>query len=242
MSDSKLIFDWDVTDPKSWTWQRVVLWLQVNEFSPKWISFFRRSQISGNDFLKLMAYENFAKIEKYLPPSPNCSYNRFQHVLKRTMEHNVIYQHKANSRSVSSLDSIYSRKSSKHLKNGSDQISLNSSTNLTNKSSEKLVDVIENDEEHDTFQKSNSVQSDNSQIINEYDISSSSTIQMDTAEAPKNYDGPIKVPKLNIPVPPSNAKLRKKVIIKSMKVLVHYTEEALYQLWEITHQQNLITL
>ncbi|KAL6936043.1 hypothetical protein ACO0OL_002234 [Hanseniaspora opuntiae] len=210
LSDSKLIFDWDVTDPKSWTWQRVVLWLQVNEFSPKWISFFRRSQISGNDFLKLMAYENFAKIEKYLPPSPNCSYNRFQHVLKRTMEHNVIYQHKANSRSVSSLDSIYSRKSSKHLKNGSDQISLNSSTNLTNKSSEKLVDVIENDEEHDTFQKSNSVQSDNSQIINEYDISSSSTIQMDTAEAPKNYDGPIKVPKLNIPVPPSNAKLRKK--------------------------------
>ncbi|KAL6933107.1 hypothetical protein ACO0R3_002203 [Hanseniaspora guilliermondii] len=211
LSDSKLIFDWDVTDPKSWTWQRVVLWLQVNEFSPKWISFFRRSQISGNDFLKLMAYENFAKIEKYLPPSPNSSYNRFQHILKRTMEHNVIYQHKSNSRSVSSLDSIYSRKSNKHLRNGSDQISLNSSSNLiTNKSSEKLVDVIENDEEHDTFQKSNSVQSENSQIINEFDISSSSTIQMDASDTPKNFEGPVKVPKLNIPVPPSNAKLRKK--------------------------------
>lgn len=212
LPDSKLIFDWDVTDPKSWTWQRVVLWLQVNEFSPKWISFFRRSQISGNDFLKLMAYENFAKIEKYLPATLNSSYKRFQHVLKRTMEHNVIYQHTSNSRSVSSLDSIYSRKSNKHLRNGSDQLSLNSSTNLpVNKSTEKLLGVIENDEEHENFeQNSLNTHNDISPTVDESNISSTSTIQITTTENSKKLENSIKVPKLNIPVPPNDSKLRKK--------------------------------
>ena len=229
VSDSKLIFDWDVTDPKAWTWQRVVIWLQVNEFNTKWISFFRRSQISGNDFLKLMANENFAKIEKYLPSSHNSSYNRFQHLLKRTMEHNVIYQHHSYSRSASSLDSGFSKKSnySKHLRTGSDQVSVGS--NLKNMSSDKLAGLSEGEEIEDHSKIANSstftIKASNEEEVveekenkdNDYgdnDKNNNTTINSSSTIAP-SVQTPVlsakpSVPKLNIPVPPAkrNSKVK----------------------------------
>ena len=122
--DSKLIFDWDVTNPKQWSSQRVVTWLQLNDFSSKWISFFRRQQIHGDAFLKLMAYDNFQRYENYLPSSHTSSYARFQHLLKRTMEQNVIHQQHSHSRSTGSIDSFQSRKSTKHSRTDSENSSL----------------------------------------------------------------------------------------------------------------------
>ncbi|KAL6940228.1 hypothetical protein ACO0QE_004124 [Hanseniaspora vineae] len=122
--DSKLIFDWDVTNPKQWSSQRVVTWLQLNDFSTKWISFFRRQQIHGDAFLKLMAYDNFQKYENFLPSSNTSSYARFQHLLKRTMEQNVIHQQHSYSRSTGSIDSLQSKKSNKHSRTDSENSSL----------------------------------------------------------------------------------------------------------------------
>lgn len=208
ITDSKLIFDWDVTDPKAWSWQRVVIWLQVNEFNLKWISFFRRSQISGNDFLKLMAKDNFAKIEKYLPSAQNSSYERFQHLLKRTMEHNVIYQQHSHSRSVSSLDSSYSKKSgySKHLRTGSDQVSIGS--NLKNMSNDKLAELSEGEETDDQARAAELSRS-TIKVSDANSITSSSTNTMVASTTPIS-SGKLSVPTLNIPVPPTERKQKAK--------------------------------
>ncbi|XBW37568.1 hypothetical protein QEN19_003149 [Hanseniaspora menglaensis] len=208
IKDSKLIFDWDVTDPKAWSWQRVIIWLQMNEFSSKWISFFRRSQISGNDFLKLMAYENFVKIEKYLPSAQNSTYNRFQHLLKRTMEHNVIYQQHSHSRSASSLESSFSRKSShsKHLRTNSDQVSIGS--NLKNISTDKLAELSEGEENVSKI-------TDSSSLTIKASDDNSSPINRSKAMSVPILSEQATVPKLNIPVPPTERKSKKSTVHKN---------------------------
>ncbi|QLL33829.1 hypothetical protein HG536_0F01540 [Torulaspora globosa] len=93
LSVNRLILSWDTTDPDEWTVQRVLSWLKFHEFPESWINFFRKQQLSGHNFIKLLAYENFAVYEKYLPQSSNASYSSFQQLLKQTMSKNVTDNH-----------------------------------------------------------------------------------------------------------------------------------------------------
>lgn len=93
LSVNKLILSWDTTDPDEWTVQRVLSWLKFHEFPESWTNFFRKQQLSGHNFIKLLAYENFAVYEKYLPQSGNACYSSFQHLLKQTMSKNVTDNH-----------------------------------------------------------------------------------------------------------------------------------------------------
>lgn len=119
LSFDKLILSWDPTDPDEWTMKRVASWLKFHEFPESWISFFRKHQVSGHKFIRLLAYDNFAVYEKYLALSKNASYTRFQYLLKQTMKKNVSNNHLRQK----SLDKIKDSKSSnesirsKHGKN-----------------------------------------------------------------------------------------------------------------------------
>ncbi|CCE64598.1 hypothetical protein TPHA_0I00920 [Tetrapisispora phaffii CBS 4417] len=98
-SSNNIILPWDTTDPNKWTTERIVLWLKFYEFPDLWIRFFEKHQINGNNFIRLLAKENFALYEKYLPESKAGSYNRFQHLLKETMSKNVTYNYGRNKNS-----------------------------------------------------------------------------------------------------------------------------------------------
>ncbi|AQZ13586.1 BCK1 (YJL095W) [Zygosaccharomyces parabailii] len=93
LSFDKLILSWDPTDPAEWNPQRVTSWLKFHEFPESWINLFRKYQLSGQRFIRLLAYDNFVIYEKYLPQTKNASYSRFQYLLKRTMKKNVINNH-----------------------------------------------------------------------------------------------------------------------------------------------------
>ncbi|AAS53463.1 AFR092Wp [Eremothecium gossypii ATCC 10895] len=90
----KTLYSWDVTDPEQWTMQRVMSWFKAHDFDEQWILFFKRNHISGKKFLQLLAHDNFNKYESFLSATKNSSYNRFQHLLKRTLEENVSNSHR----------------------------------------------------------------------------------------------------------------------------------------------------
>ena len=111
----KFILSWDPTDPEEWTIQRVVAWLKYHEFPDNWITVFKRYQLCGQKFVKLLAYDNFALYEVYLRPTGTASFNRFQEMLKTTMSENVTNNQymrqmsgeKTGRRSIDSLRSRY---------------------------------------------------------------------------------------------------------------------------------------
>ncbi|CUS20728.1 LAQU0S01e13322g1_1 [Lachancea quebecensis] len=89
----ELLFSWDVTNPDEWNMVRVLSWLRFNDFDDSWVAYFRKRQIHGHSFLKLMAYDNFLEHENYLAQTKTSSYKRFQYLLKRTLEQNVVSGH-----------------------------------------------------------------------------------------------------------------------------------------------------
>ncbi|CAR29712.1 ZYRO0G15290p [Zygosaccharomyces rouxii] len=93
LSFDKLILSWDPTDPEEWTPQRVTSWLKFHDFPESWVNLFRKYQLSGQRFIRLLAYDNFVIYEKYLPQTKNASFSKFQYLLKRTMKKNVINNH-----------------------------------------------------------------------------------------------------------------------------------------------------
>lgn len=113
LSFDKLILSWDPTDPDEWSMQRVSSWLKFHEFPESWIVFFKKYQLSGHKFIKLLAHDNFAVYEKYLPQSKYASYTRFQNLLKQTMSKNVTNNH---IRQKSTEKAKESRSSSESLK------------------------------------------------------------------------------------------------------------------------------
>lgn len=93
LSFDKLILSWDPTDPEEWTPQRVTSWLKFHDFPESWVNLFRKYQLSGQRFIRLLAYDYFVIYEKYLPQTKNASFSKFQYLLKRTMKKNVINNH-----------------------------------------------------------------------------------------------------------------------------------------------------
>lgn len=89
LSFDKLILSWDPTDPEEWTMQRVLLWLKSHEFPDQWAAFFKKNQLYGNNFIRLLAYDNFQVYERHLTISKMGSFTRFQDLLKKTMTKNV---------------------------------------------------------------------------------------------------------------------------------------------------------
>ncbi|SCU77677.1 LAFA_0A02850g1_1 [Lachancea sp. 'fantastica'] len=89
----KLLYSWDVTNPEEWSMLRVLSWLKFNDFDVSWLAYFRKRHLHGHRFLKLMAYDNFAPHEPNLSQTKFASYQRFQYILKRTLEQNVVNGH-----------------------------------------------------------------------------------------------------------------------------------------------------
>ncbi|CEP63623.1 mitogen-activated protein kinase kinase kinase BCK1 LALA0_S08e06854g [Lachancea lanzarotensis] len=92
-SSGKLLYSWDVTNPEEWSMLRVLSWLKLNDFDASWMAYFRKRHLHGHRFLKLMAYDNFAQHEPNLSQTKFASYQRFQYILKRTLEQNVVNGH-----------------------------------------------------------------------------------------------------------------------------------------------------
>lgn len=136
LSVDKLILSWDTTDPEEWTVQRVLFWLKFHEFPESWINFFRKQQLSGHKFIKLLAYDNFAVYEKYLPQSHNASYSTFQHLLKQTMSKNVTNNH---IRQRSLEKSKETRHSSESLKSKNKKLSKQEELSGSRSTSESIL-------------------------------------------------------------------------------------------------------
>lgn len=86
---NKLILSWDTADPDQWTLTRVQFWLRFHDFPDSWLQFFRKRQMEKQRFISLLAPDNFASYEKYLPSTKLGSFDRFQYLLKLTMAQNV---------------------------------------------------------------------------------------------------------------------------------------------------------
>ncbi|CCC67505.1 hypothetical protein NCAS_0A09470 [Naumovozyma castellii] len=139
LSFDKLILSWDPTDPDEWTMQRVISWFKFHEFPDTWMNFFRRHQLYGHNFIKLLAYENFAIIERFLPQNKNGSYTRFQHLLKKTMTKNVNNTHHIRQKSLEKSKSSRSSSDSIKLKNKSQDENQSSSSSSSRSASESAL-------------------------------------------------------------------------------------------------------
>ncbi|KAL3232498.1 Serine/threonine-protein kinase BCK1/SLK1/SSP31 [Nakaseomyces bracarensis] len=132
LSFDKLILSWDPTNPEEWTMQRVLAWFRYHDFPESWMSFFKKYQIYGQKFIKLLAYENFALYEKYLTISKHGSYDKFQSLLKQTMSKNVSHSHtrqkSGNSISAMQIDPIDSIKMRNKNSKSQDDLATSRST------------------------------------------------------------------------------------------------------------------
>lgn len=148
LSFDKMILSWDPTDPDEWNMQRIKSWLKYHEFPDSWVATFKKHRLVGQNFIKLLAYENFAVYEKYLPQSKNVTYKRFQTLLKQTMTKNVTNNNHSHNRARSSEKLKSSRCSSDSMKNKSkedlDKTSRSTSESIISIS--KSVGPVKNDE------------------------------------------------------------------------------------------------
>lgn len=136
LTSERLLFNWDVTDPSQWTMPRIIQWFRANDFNDQWITFFKRNSISGNKFLKLLAYDNFAPYEKSLQQSKSSSYERFQYLLKKTLEENVV---KGNNRNGNRI--INNSRSSSESAKVSQRLSTSFSTHIRSTSESALLNI-----------------------------------------------------------------------------------------------------
>ncbi|CDO96060.1 unnamed protein product [Kluyveromyces dobzhanskii CBS 2104] len=136
LTSEKLLFNWDVTDPSQWTMSRIVQWFRSNDFSDQWISYFKRNGISGNKFLKLLAYDNFAPYEKSLQLNKNSCYERFQFLLKKTLEENVV---KGNNRTNNRI--INSSRSASESAKATLRLSTSFTTHIRSTSESALLNI-----------------------------------------------------------------------------------------------------
>ncbi|AMD19341.1 HBR440Cp [Eremothecium sinecaudum] len=139
VSIEKTVYPWDVTDPEQWTMHRVKTWLKEHDFDEQWVSFFRKNHIYGKNFLQLLAKDNFSKHENFLSTTKNSSYERFQYLLKRTLEDSVTCGHKAQRSTIvsdarNSFDSI--SRHMKRLSGASDQRSGHSDCTYSRKAAD----------------------------------------------------------------------------------------------------------
>ncbi|KAH7581417.1 Serine/Threonine protein kinases active-site signature [Nakaseomyces glabratus] len=127
LSFDNLILSWDPTNPDEWTLSRVIAWFKFHDFPDSWIAVFKRHQLCGQRFLRLLAYDNFAIYEKHLPISKNASFDKFQALLKDTMKKNVSSSH-SRQRSGNSVAAMH--------------IEPNKGVNLRHKSSRSQDDIV----------------------------------------------------------------------------------------------------
>lgn len=160
LTSEKLLFNWDVTDPSQWTMPRIIQWFRSNDFNEQWINFFKRNSISGNKFLKLLAYDNFAPYEKNLTHSKTSCYERFQYLLKKTLEENVVKGNNRNGNRIinNSRSSSESAKINQRLpKSFSTHIrSTSESALLGNKAADSVAEQQQNGGDANGHKKHNS--------------------------------------------------------------------------------------
>ncbi|GMG21656.1 unnamed protein product [[Candida] boidinii] len=64
-------------NPDTWNLDRVIFWLQRNEFNDTWVDVFRSRNIYGLDFLNMRNRESFNDISPFLDTSNNSTIERF---------------------------------------------------------------------------------------------------------------------------------------------------------------------
>ncbi|SCV03386.1 LAMI_0H07734g1_1 [Lachancea mirantina] len=161
LSLDRLLCTWDVTDPHEWTKGRVLSFFKSNDFSDQWILYFRKHQLYGDKFLGLLAHENFLKHAKNLPQTENSSYNRFQFLLKRTLEQNVVNGHIRN-KSDKSVTSRSSSDSTTKLRNRSylsSEHSRSASDSIPSSGRKVSAEGVEERPQTKGYQKGNSASS-----------------------------------------------------------------------------------
>lgn len=77
---------WKVNNPDEWTIERVVFWLELNQFNETWIKVFQKHNITGRKFLSLTNYQNFNIYKNELDTKSDSTQSRFIHLLRKTLD------------------------------------------------------------------------------------------------------------------------------------------------------------
>jgi len=77
---------WAVNNPDEWTIERVVYWLELNQFNDSWANVFKRHGLYGQKFLSLTNYQNLKNFKQELSTSNDSTQSRFIHLLRKTLD------------------------------------------------------------------------------------------------------------------------------------------------------------
>lgn len=77
---------WAVNNPDEWTIERVVYWLELNQFNESWGTVFRKHGLYGQKFLSLTNYQNLKNFKQELATSNDSTQSRFIHLLRKTLD------------------------------------------------------------------------------------------------------------------------------------------------------------
>lgn len=78
---------WPASDPKQWTNERVLMWLQASKYGPDWLRAFKQHGIQGEKFFSLVNYQNLRKLGNLSQKNENqdTSASRFIHSLRKIL-------------------------------------------------------------------------------------------------------------------------------------------------------------
>lgn len=85
--NSPISVSWNASDPREWTQERVLAWLEYNKFGQDWIDFFNDHRMCHSAFLALSSYQNLKKLG--LPSNrdhQDTRPSRFIHLLRRLLD------------------------------------------------------------------------------------------------------------------------------------------------------------
>lgn len=77
---------WAVNNPDEWTIERVVYWLELNQFNESWTTVFKKHGLYGQKFLSLTNYQNLKNFKLELATSNDSTQSRFIHLLRKTLD------------------------------------------------------------------------------------------------------------------------------------------------------------
>ncbi|OWB77022.1 hypothetical protein B5S32_g1181 [[Candida] boidinii] len=130
-------------NPDTWNLDRVIFWLQRNEFNDTWVDVFRSRNIYGSDFLNMRNRESFNDILPFLDTSDNSTVERF-------------------------LELVDPKKTEgEEAQNIEGSVSLNNPyRNPDESDGESAIDDDDDDDDDDASQGSGSVKNDDGVVVN----------------------------------------------------------------------------
>ncbi|ONH65402.1 MAP kinase kinase kinase mkh1 [Cyberlindnera fabianii] len=113
---------WDVQVPEEWTLERVLYWLELNQFNESWSACIKRHNLTGRRFLALTSYQNLKTYKNELETQNDSTQSRFIHLLRKTLDRpsstatTATVTSPPDTASISSVDSVESSPSSENIK------------------------------------------------------------------------------------------------------------------------------